>query len=643
MTPLNAVTYESRLPPLSSKPDIYKTKKGKSENPSSNFVVSRTPDGKVLSRYGDSVFWDLTPYQTTHQRSAKIYWDKLSIAHVEEAKWITFILVYMVSSGRATTLSVGSLINYHKVIKKLCLHADAKKKSIFQILGSDRLVCGFVKDRLDTLHNLHSFISLLRHLMILGEEKTKIKTLKSRTLSDLYQYQSEFDKAKQHPVIPPRIFSNYIDELWKVVNNFEQRKNRIVEFTKKCVLDPAYGRVFSKTEKREFLTDFQFAAKQYRLHQFFCGIGVTSVQRLQGYLFGVQDACRQLLFAYSGMRSDEMRSLSTDCLRKESGSDGCIVRLLGKTSKLIGQRKTTAWVTSIESERLIDVLKCIADLSTFNLELNEEQIPLFVSPSYLGFVGTKPDKDKYSLSTFNKRILRQFVDNERIRIEEPDLTFLETIDEARSWREEGNYRLGEVWSFSSHQYRRTLAYYCRQSGIVKLSTLKRQLKHISKEMSLYYASGSSYDGLFSTKDHFKQSYENNKTEADTLAYIFELILSDEKLYGGQGISIEESKKALSVDRISLQKRFEKGEISFRETALGACTTIDPCDKHLFGVISACLKCPSSVIKSSKLNRVIENQRNLTDSLELNSVEYRTETYELQSLLKFRKKINTEEQ
>ena len=120
-----------------------------------------------------------------------------------------------------------------------------------------------------------------------------------------------------------------------------------------------------------------------------------------------------------------------------------------------------------------------------------------------------------------------------IEINNDDLSFLEIVDDSRAWRMEEQFQIGERWHFSSHQFRRTLAYYCRQSGLVKLSTLKRQLKHITREMSLYYAQGNEYSELFDTNEHFYKEYDRSRPEVDTLAYVLELLLSEETLYRGK--------------------------------------------------------------------------------------------------------------
>ena len=83
-------------------------------------------------------------------------------------------------------------------------------------------------------------------------------------------------------------------------------------------------------------------------------------------------------------------------------------------------------------------------------------------------------------------------------------------------------------------------------------------------------------------------------------------------------------------------------IAYKETPLGACTTITPCDKMAFLNITACISCDRAVIKPSKLERVITRQSLFVKELEQmdsNSVEYRTEMSELKALKRFQDKIS----
>jgi arsenate reductase-like glutaredoxin family protein len=274
------------------------------------------------------------------------------------------------------------------------------------------------------------------------------------------------------------------------------------------------------------------------------------------------------------------------------------------------------------------------------MTLLAKELILFPSPSYLGFVGSKRDPTACLPHGHSSSTLWRFINIKEIEINNDDLNFLEIVDDYRAWRMEEQFKMGERWSFSSHQFRRTLAYYCRQSGLVKLSTLKRHLKYITREMSLYYAQGNEYSELFDTNEHFYKEHDRSRPEVDTFAYVLELLLSEETVYGSHGNHIERFNKPKSeqekIKILSNQgdivKKFKNGEIAYQETALGACTTTSPCNKKLLGHISACIKCTDAVLKPSKVQNVINYQSKFVESLAQNSIGYRTEKKELEALL-----------
>ncbi len=70
-------------------------------------------------------------------------------------------------------------------------------------------------------------------------------------------------------------------------------------------------------------------------------------------------------------------------------------------------------------------------------------------------------------------------------IEEEDIKELEDIDPFRAWHTEPEFAIGKRWPLTTHQLRRSLAVYANASGLVRLSSLRRQLQHITREMSLY--------------------------------------------------------------------------------------------------------------------------------------------------------------
>jgi len=79
------------------------------------------------------------------------------------------------------------------------------------------------------------------------------------------------------------------------------------------------------------------------------------------------------------------------------------------------------------------------------------------------------------------------------------------------------------------------------------------------------------------------------------------------------------------------KQFKNGDISYKETALGGCIATEACDSRLTRSLTACLECHGAVLKKSKIDNVIQNQKIFIECLDKNSVEYNTESTDLKIL------------
>jgi hypothetical protein len=187
-----------------------------------------------------------------------------------------------------------------------------------------------------------------------------------------------------------------------------------------------------------------------------------------------------------------------------------------------------------------------------------------------------------------------------------------------------------------------------------LPTLKRQLQHITQEMSMYYARGSAFAKAFVDADntHFAKEWVEAQGLSEYLAYAEQVLFSDERLFGGHAAWMQS--RAVQVSPVSVYSReqtvrmFEKGELAYRESVLGGCASVEPCKSTpLDWMRLDCLEsnCRNLVVVPSKLQRVIKAQMATVGRLRAvddESVEYRIEAQTLQRLLAAQEKlINSE--
>lgn len=505
----NVLFYESTfsVEQECAKPDHYVPDLKKICRPNSDFVISRKSDGSILSRYGDDS-WALWPYRNTPRRISALNFHDFPDEIKDDIKWVLFILIYLSDHGRASTLGVGSLAQYMQLLKNLSIFAHENNTTPCIVLGSEQLLRKYVHHLIHHKKTFTCFVSLLMQLFSIGVNLTGIPVINEKTIEEIRKsYLFYFKTRRQHAVIPTRIYSQLISQYWNIIDIFEKHQEKITEFIKCCIADPAYARC-NIVQRRygyrihNYLPFFKEAIDAHGLTEFFIRFDVHDVSQFSRFLAQIQYTCKELIHAYSGMRDNEALSLKIDCMHVEKNKYGEIVHLLGETSKLVGQRKTTAWVTSIEIQKAVDVAKLIAELIFQHKKFDREKTPLFVSVSYFAFTcGEPPLQDEIRVNhTFDKKRNhpRHLIDSSAIKILDEDIKELEKIDPFRSWQEEPEFQVGSVWHTTTHQWRRSLAFYVAQSGLVSLPSLKRQLQHITREMTLYYCNGAGFSDLFVT-------------------------------------------------------------------------------------------------------------------------------------------------
>lgn len=627
-------------------PDTYEVS-SRNIRPASSFVVSRDNQGNAVSRYGDDT-WDFRMYRLAGDSGSARVNFKFAVPRLrDEAKWLVFLLIYVAESESNCGMSIATIMNYLKAVRKLFYYSDENRIPVSHVVCYPRALDIFINS-LNNRNLLIGFSSVLARLASISSDVSGYK------VSSLYYRYVAREKSKclpedfQHPVIPPRILSVLISEIELFISNVKSDFNNLLCFIEKVLEDTLFARSEAKqrqlsAQKIDMRPFFMEASSMYGLDVLFLKYGVNSMPSLSKFLTRFQHACRLKIHIYTGMRQSEALSLRVDSLVSEERFGRNIYKFIGDTSKLVGQKKRVSWATSKEVVITFGLAKRLALLISKNIDKKLEKIPLFISPVYLKLTKLNVDFNGFLFVTRNANKPQEayeYFSVNYFRITSFDFQHLVSVDPFRSWHEEGAYKLGSTWRFTTHQFRRSLAFYVSQSANVSLPALKSQLKHISREMTLYYCNSSAIPHEFDHDEHISHLIRGMKPESDAFAYSETIRGRDEPLFGAVGKFIGGSnkiggaEKMLIKDREDLIKRFKKGELAYSETPLGACMTTSPCDKKLLRLVSACIGCDKAIIKPSKLNRVIARQQALVADLKCqseDSLAYRTEVAELDSL------------
>lgn len=637
------------LPVGAHEPDVYDASQ---QGVAADFVISRDASGTAISRYPDLV-WDWSPYSTQRRKvSVKLtlspWWDDLDLtpvqlAVIEEIRWTMFMLMYR---RNGNIVSVATLQQYIQLLRDLGRFAFSAGVSLRNVLASRELFSEFLAQLPE--YQFQRVGTVLGILHGIPEQESKIALPFYKEMSrQVYAVTVRYTESlKQTSVIPTRIYSPILSALMEDLEGFEARADKLEQLVRDMLTrkqDGDESARISDLAAQHGLADY-FAQNEVPLN---CWGVLKELNRLQV-------VAKYAIHAFSGMRDNEAATLPFDCLTTETYEGRKHFIIKGLTTKFNhGVPKRTQWVTNKEGARAIKVARAIATWiaasSSFVQEQAQAKLPLFVSTFAFGVdAGDKPKGPQRHLA--EKRLTTPILSvNQhpvlavRLRplIEESDLAELEKIDSTRAWREEPEYQVGAPWPLKTHQMRRSLALYAQRSGLVSLPTLRRQLQHLTEEMSLYYANGSAFAKNFigDGKDHFGLEWQDTQPLAAGLSYLWNVLLTDEVLFGGHGNWVQQRLKdprtAVALqDREMTLLRFKKGELAYRETAIGGCTNTKGCDQIGLRWLDAdCISgCKNLIVYQGKLDRAIQAQQKLVSALEPNSIDYRMEKADLDALL-----------
>lgn len=644
------------------------------DRPHPTFVVARDSNQKLVSVYKDNE-WDWTayhPYSTnfildfTAWHRGKLTQQALKI--VDELKWLMFIVVW-ISKGRSKAASTVSL--YMRLFNKLAVYALRQNVTVFTILQEPKIASRFLGEY-GEFYSV-TLYSLLNIIKTETESVTCIRSLPPKALKSIsIRSQKYYTSHNQHPPIPTRIFTRFLGQIDIALIEFDKYSKEYLNLTARMLDDNKLGINRSNQSlilKKEGITE---ELNKYYRPEFTDVIGKSSIceyiyknnigskTQLLKHLGDILFLAKINLLAYSGMRHVEAGNIKYDCLETfyQHNKEHYLVR--GETTKLNhGIIKKAKWVVSTEAVAAINIAKKISKFTYQKLKLynrTEESISNLLLFPNLGVLhrhytvaSLKPETMQYvskptSLHTVIKSSANSYIlSNLSSEITEEDIRELEQIDSHRDWRSEKKFSIGKKWTITAHQFRRSLALYATNSGLVSLPSLRRQLQHITNEMSAYYSNGSSFaKDILGCESDFVSEYQKTIPESEALSYIKNILLSDEKLFGAHGAWLSANKDKRSNifihDRDETKKKFENGQLHYQETFIGGCTGTSQCIERATRSIVACVECSGGIIVPSKLDKVIRSQEAVVSSLPNDSLVFRTEKDDLDKLIGVRERI-----
>jgi hypothetical protein len=618
------------IAPLAGRPDWYRVE--------DDMVVTHDKAGNAASLLGDDG-WDVRAYTTGTRRSHIYFRDHtpdgvsraLSEATTRQWKQVMYFLMYEATDTvpASSTLKANSIC-----LKEFTFFAAARQLTLYEGLSSVAIVLDYVaqagKER--KAHRLHSILVKLHRL---GVDATGLRVPLAQLHKPLLERFAQRAGYAQYPVIPTRIYQHFLSTCEHELGISEGLADVLSDYLARLYAGESPG---VPSELVRVAAHFGCKDSPYVVSSL-----VASIRAL----------CQLVILSFTGMRATEAENLPYDCLSETRLDNVPHYTIEGITTKLSGGRPRRAcWVTGPIAARAIRLAQRLsgeahrAHGAQGYAESTDGSHLLFcrmgLSLRYWYVANQAASNVHDDIEAFRERVFPT------ITVE--DIAELKRVDMHRAWEDESKYAVGQQWPFTRHQLRRTLALYAHRSGLVTLPTLKRQLQHVTQEMSTYYARGSAFaKGFIDTdKTHFAKEWAEAQGLSGYLAYAEQVLFSDERLFGGHAAWTQS--RAVQASPVSVYSReltvrmFGKGELAYRETVLGGCASVEPCKSTpLDWMHLDCLEsnCRNLVIVPSKLQRVIKAQQATVGKLRAvdeTSVEYRIEAQTLQRLLDAQEKL-----
>ncbi|HBM3028911.1 TPA: hypothetical protein LVL58_000020 [Klebsiella oxytoca] len=614
--------------------------------PLPSHVISRSIYGEVISIYSDDE-WDFSCYDKKNRPCLLSFkhWAKgetgdLIDSMISSLKKLIFAYIWYRNGKTYQVKNISNLGSTLNILARYCTEFNITIPEL--LISKQHLNNCLMSLKPGTMYDVRRFLLAFNDV---DNENKPFEFCDIKKLTEMNTTLINYrNNLKQFPPIPPRIYLSYINSITSDIKVLFENIDIFLQFM--LEIKSKYDEICKLSHNSRYIhtpTEYNISniIKKYNLEFIFDYFGAnTNIKGILYLINSILFRCRLAIQVFTGMRIDEATNLHIHCgqIYHKNGQNHYIIN--GRTTKL--SEREAKWVTNevgynatcISSKISLFIVNQIED---FSYEVHN--LPLFVRTSYLGIVRISPRIENSIIlpSELAPKDEMKKISWLNVMITKEDIAELKKIDPFRAWEAESKFDIGQYWPLQTHQFRRSLALYASRSGLVSLTSLRRQLQHLSTQMTLYYSRGSAFaqDLVSNDKSHFAAEYQEIQNYTQALDYVNLILLSDNKLFGTQGRIIENNiKNNISIDKKETVRLFKLGQLAYTETCLGGCTTLEVCTQRSTRSLVSCLSCENAIIKKDKLELVIQAQTKLLEKVDVNSLTYRTEKQDLQLLEKY---------
>ncbi|MFA0630709.1 hypothetical protein AB4589_23545 [Vibrio sp. 10N.222.49.A3] len=341
-------------------------------------------------------------------------------------------------------------------------------------------------------------------------------------------------------------------------------------------------------------------------------ISLNNANEFRGYLGQLITASYIVCGGFSGMRDSELDKLTPNSYYNDTLS-GRVHHMLQSHTFKLGEKRET-WVTAASSKTAIDLMTVLTKRWRSEITYPDEKYAnsLWVNQ------GARSVPPKL-ITKWNERLQRFCKQFDFIVTKEDYQECL--ASNPRSLNKAKEIIIGRPWPMGTHQFRRTLAFYCVKNRLGTLVALKQQFKHLYLSMTEWYTNGGKLASLYDLKVDTQIQQALEEINAETTANkIFKQWHSEETLSGTHGKSIMKMRGGVPTIYSSwdvIYKAVKDGKLTLHGSMHSYCKSGYDCDMD--GVVTPqfCVDCGSgsSIIDEQQAQWWQKKHRSLVTYME----------------------------
>lgn len=556
--------------------------------PKNDFVMSIDESGKVVSRYGDDT-WDFKTFGLPWDMHFGYYDKTNKIAF----KQIMFYLIYShLFPGKYSSLNAWYLT--FQYVFKVCteLGIEATQLSRYPKVV-ERIAESFAKNSPATFQQ-----SIWHYSQILKNcEQIGFTVLNEKSIALYKRFDPDYEMG-QNAYIPARIWTKFIQQLDYIFDDFDANQDNLKILYHYLASNQIANQKRGFPEptpfddrgegKQKYNGSFNDYLKTHNLLSIFekyteraPSIDAFDTQNFKGLINNTMFSCYLYVLFYSIMRKKEALSLQEDCLIKETDERlGDFYLLVGETTKT-DPDSDARWVVSKRVERAINIAKTLLNWKLKYVKVSQETPYLFQR------IDVWNKEAQVSQVKTLQTLKRQFASSPKFfRLTQFEITqadYDEAIALTPSLTRKEWFQVGNIWQFSYHQLRRTLAVHFALNR-VSISSTQQQMKHGTREQQFHYQNNA---GRLRLNRLAEQEVVNE--------YYAEMARNISAVVHGEAI-LPHNKSPVKQEIIHFIEKGEKkkllkaeknGAVGYRKNILGGCMKQGTCEYGGFDSIAHC--------------------------------------------------------